>query len=71
MDWLIWIGTAISLIGLGGLVWCMVRVFKAKRAGLSDEALKAEVQRVVPINMAALAFSVLGLISIVIGIALG
>jgi len=70
MDWLIWLGAAISICGLGGLVWCILTVWRAKRAGLSDDALKDRVRRVVPINMGALMLSVFGLMLVILGISL-
>ncbi len=71
MDWLIWVGAAISVAGLAGLIWCIQAVWRARRAGLSDEALRERVRRVVPLNMAALLLSVFGLIVVILGIALG
>lgn len=71
MDWLIWVGAAVSLAGLAGLIWCIIAVWRAKRAGLSDADLRDRVRRVVPLNMAALLLSVFGLIVVVLGIALG
>ena len=57
-----------AVLGLLGLVWCIVRVAKAKRANLSDDELRAAIQSVVPINMGALFLSVLGLMLVVIGV---
>ena len=68
MDWLIWVGALMSLAGLVGLVWCIVRVWKARRAKLSDDALRDVVRQVVPWNMGALMFSVLGLMLVILGI---
>ncbi|MGI3168454.1 hypothetical protein ACRARG_04835 [Pseudooceanicola sp. C21-150M6] len=71
MQFLIWTGAAVSLAGLAGLIWCILRVLGAKRAGLDDEALKAAVAKVVPWNMAALFLSVIGLMMVIMGIFLG
>ena len=71
MEILVWIGAAVSLVGLLGLVYCILRVARAKRAGLDDDALRAEVQKVVPLNMGALMLSVLGLMMVILGISLG
>ncbi|MBN7787445.1 hypothetical protein [Ponticoccus litoralis] len=71
MDWLVWVGAALSLAGLLGLVWCIVTVWKARRSAADDEALRAIVRRVVPLNMAALGLSVLGLMMVILGIFLG
>ncbi|EAQ04762.1 hypothetical protein OB2597_05750 [Pseudooceanicola batsensis HTCC2597] len=71
MDILIWIGAAVSLAGLAGLGYCILRVLRAKRAGLDDEALRAEVAKVLPLNLGALFLSVIGLMIVILGIFLG
>ncbi len=71
MDSLIWIGAAVSLAGVGGLLWCIVLVARARRAGLSDEALRERLQTVVPLNLGALLLSAIGLMLVVVGILLG
>jgi len=70
MEILIWLGAAVSLAGMVGLIWCIMTVWKARKAGLSDDALRQAVQRVVPVNTAALFLSVIGLMMVVIGILL-
>ncbi len=71
MEILIWIGAGISIAGLLGLFYCIARITKAKRAGLGDDALRAEVAKVVPLNLAALFLSVIGLMVVVLGIFFG
>lgn len=71
MDAIIWTGAAISLIGLVGLILSIVRVAKARKSGLSDEELRAVVQKVMPLNMGALFVSVIGLMTVIVGIFLG
>ena len=61
MTALIWIGTALSLTGLTGIIGCIVSVLRARRAGLPDDALRARLQRVVAWNLAALFTSAIGL----------
>lgn len=68
MDWLIWIGAALTLLGVAGLVWCIVLAMRAKRAGLPDAEMRIALQRVVVLNMAALAVSGLGLMCVVFGV---
>lgn len=67
-EWMVWIGAALTLAGLIGLVWCILRVMRARRAGLTDEALRAEVQKVLPLNLGALALSGIGLMLVVVGV---
>ncbi|MEI2805325.1 hypothetical protein [Albidovulum sp.] len=68
MDWLIWTGAAVTLLGLAGLVWCIAKVAAARKAGLSDADLRTRLQRVVALNFAALLVSALGLMLVVVGI---
>jgi hypothetical protein len=70
MEWLIIIGAIIAGIGLVGLVLSMVRVVKAKRAGLDDAALKQAVARALPLNLGAFALSAFGLMMVVVGVIL-
>ncbi|MDU8913722.1 hypothetical protein [Aestuariicoccus sp. MJ-SS9] len=71
MDILIWLGAAISVAGLLGLGYCIVQVARARAANLSDDELRAAVRKVVPVNMAALFLSVIGLMMVILGIFLG
>ena len=71
MEWLIWLGALVSLIGLAGLVWCIIKVWSARKAGLDDDSLRAEIRKVVPLNTGALFLSVIGLMLVVVGILLG
>ena len=70
MDLLIWIGSILSILGLIGLVWCIKTVLKAKKLATSDEELRNSLQKVVPLNMAALFLSAIGLMLVILGIML-
>ncbi|HKL06702.1 MAG TPA: hypothetical protein VJ929_12920 [Roseovarius sp.] len=70
MEWLIWLGALVSLIGLAGLVWCIIKVWRARKAELDDDTLRAEIRKVVPLNTGALFLSVIGLMLVVVGILL-
>ena len=70
MQALIVAGTLVSVGGIAGLGYCIFRAMRARRAGLDDAAMRAELQRVVAINMAALGVSALGLMLVVAGILL-
>ncbi|PZO66446.1 MAG: hypothetical protein DI498_07335 [Paracoccus denitrificans] len=66
-----WGGAVLTALGLAGIVWCIVTVARAKRAGGDEAQLRRTMQRVVAVNMAALAASMLGLMAVVLGIMLG
>ncbi len=68
MEVLIWIGAGLTVVGLVGLVWCIVIAARARREGLDDEAMRARLQKVVALNLAALGVSALGLMTVVLGV---
>ena len=68
MEMIVWTGAALTLVGLGMLVWCILSVAKAKRARLPEEALKARLQKIVALNLGALAVSGIGLATVIVGI---
>ena len=70
MEILIWIGSILSILGLIGLLWCIKTVIKAKKLADSDEELRNSLQKVVPLNMAALFLSAIGLMLVILGIML-
>lgn len=71
MDWLIWTGAGVSVVGLIGLMWCILKVSRAKRANLEESAMREILKGIVPLNLAALFLSVIGLMMVIIGISLG
>ena len=71
MEYLIWAGAIESLIGMVGIFYCIFLALKAKRANLPEAEMSARLQRVVVLNMAALLFSMVGLMMVVAGIILG
>ncbi|MEI4263187.1 hypothetical protein [Roseovarius sp. D0-M9] len=70
MQILIWSGAAVSLVGLVGLIWCVARVWTARRARLEDAEMREVLKKVLPVNTGALFLSVIGLMMVVIGILL-
>ena len=70
MDYVIWGGAALSMLGVIGLIWCIVLAMQAKRSGLPDDQMKLRLQKVVALNLGALAVSAIGLMAVVIGIIL-
>ena len=68
-DMIIWGGAVISLIGLTGIFWCIIRVSRSKHANLTDDEIKDVLKTVLPLNLGALLMSFLGLMIVGIGIA--
>jgi len=71
MEVLVWIGAAVSLIGVAGLGYCIMLALRARNSGLPEEAMRQALQKVVLYNMGALGVSALGLMLVVLGIFLG
>lgn len=67
---LIWIGSAITVVGLLALLYTVVLVLRAKRAELDDEEMRLRLGKIIPINMVALFVSVIGLMAVIMGISL-
>jgi hypothetical protein len=70
MEWLIWIGAAVSLGGIAGLLRCIQLALRARKSGLDSAAMRARLQQIVTFNLAALGVSALGLMMVVMGIIL-
>lgn len=68
---LVWIGAALTAMGLAGLMACIVVAARARSAGLEGDEMEARLRRLVALNLGALAVSALGLMSIVAGVMLG
>lgn len=71
MEALFWIGAAISVIGLIGIVLSILKVNKARKEDLTDEELRARIQKALPLNLGAFMLSALGLACVVLGVMLG
>jgi hypothetical protein len=68
---IVWVGAALSLAGLAGLVLSALRVARARRTATSDDDLRAAVQKALPLNLGALLLSVFGLMMVIVGVVLG
>ena len=68
---IVWSGAGFALLGLAGLIWCIITVWRARRAQLPDAEMRAVMARVLPRNLAALFVSVLGLMLVVVGVFMG
>jgi heme exporter protein D len=70
MGWMVWIGTVMTVAGMLMLFWVIMNVMRARKAGLSEDQMKARLQRMVAWNMGALGLSALGLMTVIVGFAL-
>lgn len=70
-DALILFGTVLTIAGFMGLIWCILRIMRARRETEDEVALRDALQSALPLNFGALALSVLGLMCVSIGIILG
>lgn len=70
MDWLVWIGTALAVLGLVGILYSCYLVQSARRENLADEALRARMTKILPINIGSLFVAILGLMTVVVGVML-
>lgn len=68
MVWLVWGGAALTILGLVGVLLSVYFVVSARRAGLSDEALREKLSRILPLNIGALFLAVLGLMTVIVGV---
>ena len=65
---LIWCGALLSVFGLIWLLFSMYKVAKAKKNSTSDQELRESIKAAMPLNLASLFVSVLGLMSVIIGV---
>ena len=70
MAYLIPAGAFVTMIGLAFLMSCIMRVAKARNGGLPEEELRVVLEKIVPMNLAALCLSGIGLMMVIVGILL-
>lgn len=71
MATMIWVGAGLTVLGVIGLLASAVLALRVKGSGLDDAGVRAALQRLVALNLAALLVSALGLMAVIMGIALG
>lgn len=71
MQILVAVGAVLSLLGIAGIILSIVKVRAARRTAADDAALRASIQRILPLNLGAFLVSVLGLMCVVVGVLLG
>lgn len=67
---LIWFGAALSILGMIGIIVSIFMVARAKKAKLEDAEMCARISKILPVNMAALFVSMIGLMMVIVGILL-
>ena len=70
MVWFIYIGTAMTLAGLVGIVMFIRGALRLRKGSLSDDVMRAELQKLVPLNLGSFLLSALGLMCVVLGVIL-
>ena len=70
MELLVIIGAIISIIGLIGILVCILKASKAKREGGTQEEMQAKLEPLIPLNLGSLFLSIIGLICVVLGVIL-
>ena len=60
-----------TLVGLAGIIWCILIVARARKENLDEAGMQARLQKVVALNMGAFFLSAIGLMMVVLGIFLG
>ena len=70
MTFVFYIGVAITLVGLVGILWFIHRARRMKRSTLDDKAIHAEFRTLVFLNVAAFGLAFFGLAVAVVGLIL-
>jgi hypothetical protein len=70
LEFLVYIGAVVTFLGLLGLGYCIWAAIQIKRGGGDAQTVATKLQRLVAINFAAVAFSTIGLMTVVIGVLL-
>ncbi len=67
---MIWAGALMTTLGLCGIIYSIILVRRAKRDDLEDAVMRERLGKILPLNLAALFMSALGLMVVIVGIAL-
>ncbi|MDA9355131.1 hypothetical protein N9V26_02040 [Amylibacter sp.] len=61
-------GAIITILGLLGLFYCILKAFKARRTGLKGQELANQLKELVLVNLVSLFLSAIGLGLVIFGI---
>ena len=67
MGWLVYPGIFVTLLGLGGLGYCIWKANGLRNSSLEGEDMTAQLQRLIPINLASVSVAGIGLALVVVG----
>ena len=70
MKWLIIPGVIVTCIGLSLLLYIIAWIWHAKKQGVSDAEMKAQLQAAIAWNLGAMGCSAIGLMMVVLGVLL-
>ena len=70
MAGLIWAGAGLTVLGVIALLACVVLAVRARKAGLPEAEMRTSLQKVVALNLGALAVSGIGLMLVIVGVIL-
>lgn len=63
-------GAIVTIIGLSGLIYCILKAFRAKKSGLKGKELSKQLKKLVLVNLISLFLSAIGLGLVIVGILL-
>jgi len=61
-------GVAVTLVGLAGILWLIIRARRLRRTKADDATVQAELRALVLLNMAAVGLAFAGLAIAVVGL---
>ena len=53
-------GAIVTIVGLSGLIYCILKAFRAKKSGLKGEELSKQLKKLVLVNLISLFLSAIG-----------
>ena len=68
MNWVVWLGVVLTVLGVILLGICIRKAAGLRKAQKTEQDIRAAMQRLVALNMGALALSGLGLMVVVVGL---
>ncbi|PLS21643.1 hypothetical protein [Neptunicoccus cionae] len=66
MGWLVYPGIFVTLLGLCGLLYCIWKANGLRNSSLEGEDMTAQLQRLIPINLASVCVAGIGLALVVV-----